>query len=147
MEQTRETRIAYLAGYFDRSACITASPSHFPLVILSSGSQDILHLMQSELAAAELPNGKIKTFYDKSSKTKRYQLMIGGTDTVRMLLRGLLPFLRVRAKEAHLLLSLISLGEQSHTDENTRQRNLLSDALRDEKKRRGTFRQKRGGKA
>lgn len=138
-----ETRVAYLAGYFDSRACITASAHYYPLVVVSSANRTILEKLQLDLAAANLPGGYIKPFAETNATKKhmRYQLVFGSTAEVVSVLTRLAPYMNIRRPEATLVLDLIRLKTQPREVYLAKRDDILV-ALRGEKKRRGTLRQK-----
>lgn len=142
MNVDQQLNLAYLAGYFDRSACFTATNTYFPTLVVSSVGKPVLEILQQRLTDAGLPPGRIKTFHEGKHRRERYHLIIDGMENVETLLNALYPYLVVRKTEAHLLLNLIGLGRLPTNKRVQFQRSDLFSRLREQKKKRGTLRQR-----
>lgn len=134
-------QLAYLAGYFDRCACLTVSKEYFPMVIVSSTNLGIIETIQQMLKTVGLPGGHIKTFNERKVSRTRFQLMLDGNESVARILNALRPYFRIRAREADLLLEIIEINEGARGVEQRLERTKLFYKLRGEKQRRGTLRQ------
>lgn len=137
--ELRDTVWAWLAGYVDRASCITVGVNYQPVIVFSSTSRDVLDEVQAALGDAGLPEGHIKTYWERRAAGPRFQLVIYRNDEVARVLHAIGPFLRIRAGEAALLLEII--GENRKGSDLCRtKRDELVRQMRELKRERGTLR-------
>jgi hypothetical protein len=136
----KEAELAYIAGLVDGEGYIGIRKAswrkyhHLKLLVqITNSDREVIEWINS-LARVLVGAGYIEVFKGRKGRRDRYTFKLEGMKSIKQFLQMILPYLRIKKKQAELVLRFISVREKRgwtkpYSDEEYRIYNLLKEII------------------